>query len=136
MATTVPGNLPPVNYPTNLKGINTNSLSPANTVNYFNNFFNAPIEVSSNINAAIISYFEQIADSKEGAAALASAVIYTSIKRGTDPMSTLDEFKKLPKGDLDTYTALFLNFERKGTSYLGISNQPVLNKYVQRTILP
>jgi hypothetical protein len=120
--------------PTNLGQINLNAIETQNTSKYFNNFFNTPVEISSNVDAAIIAYFEQIADSKESARALASAVIYTSVKQGIDPMETLKEFQRLPKGELDAYTAMFLNFERKGTSYLGISNQPQVNKYIQRTI--
>lgn len=120
--------------PTNLTQINLNSLSPRDTNKYFNNFFEIPVEVSSNVDAAIIAYFEQIADNKESARALASAVIYTSVKQGLNPMETLKEFQRLPKGELDAYTAMFLNFERKGTSYLGVSNQPQINKYVQRSI--
>ena len=127
-------NVSRVQYPTNLQSVNTNAIFPTEATNYFNNFFDVPIEVSTNVNAAVVAYFEEITDSKEGAQALASAVIYTSIKQGLDPMSTLDEFKKMPKSELDTYTVLFLNFERKGTSYLGVTNSPTINKYVSRTI--
>jgi len=127
-------NLSRVQYPTNLTGVNTNALFPTEAVNYFNNFFDVPVEVSTNINSAVVAYFEQITENKLGAQALASAVIYTSVKQGLDPMATLDEFKKLPKNELDAYTVLFLNFERKGTSYLGITNVPTINKYIQRTI--
>lgn len=127
---------PKTPYPTNLQRINTNSVSPADPDVYFNNFFNFPIEVSTNVDTAIIAHFEQIADNKESAKALASAVIYTAIKQGIDPMSALDEFKKIPLGELTTYTALFLNFERVGTSFLGLKNRPVQNKYVTRSILP
>lgn len=121
-------------HPTNLAQINLNALDPRDADKYFNNFFEIPVEVSSNVDAAIVAYFEQIADNKEAARALASAVIYTSVKQGLNPMETLKEFQKLPDGELDAYTAMFLNFERKGTSYLGISNQPQINKYVQRSI--
>lgn len=122
--------------PTNLGQINLNAIETKNTLKYFNNFFETPVEISSNVDAAIIAYFEQIADSKESARALASAVIYTSVKQGLDPMETLKDFQRLPKGELDAYTAMFLNFERKGTSYLGITNQPQVNKYIQRAIRP
>jgi hypothetical protein len=125
---------PEVPYPTNLQGVNTNAIDPFDTDKFFNNFFDFPIEVSSNIDAAIIAQFELITDNKESAIALASAVIYTAVKQGINPMNALDEFKRLPPGDLDTYTALFLNFERKGTSYLGLKNKPTQNKYVARTI--
>lgn len=123
-------------YPTNLSRINTNAINPPNAEAFFNNFFDFPVEVSSNIDAAILGYFEQVADNKEGARALASAVIYTSIKQGVNPMTTLDEFKKIPQGELNSYIAAFLNFERVGTSFLGLINQPVQNKYVARAILP
>lgn len=122
-------------YPTNLTGVNTNAVSPPNTNQFFNNFFNFPVEVTSNMDAAIVAFFETITDNKESARALASAVIYTAIKQGLNPMSVLDEFKKLPQGDLNTYTALFLNSERVGTSFLGLKNRPVQNKYVTRAIL-
>ena len=120
--------------PTNLAQVNLNAFNPRDANRYFNNFFEIPVEVSSNVDAAIIAYFEQISDNKESARALASAVIYTSVKQGLNPMETLKEFQQLPQGELDAYTAMFLNFERKGTSYLGISNQPEINKYVQRSI--
>ena len=123
-------------YPTNLSGINSNAIDPIDPNKYFNNFFNIPANVSSNVDSAIISYFEQITTNSQSARALASAVIYTSSKQGIDPMQTLKEFQKLPAGQLDAYTAMFLNFERVGTSYLGISNRPSLNKYIQRAILP
>jgi len=127
---------PQTPYPTNLQRVDTNNVNPPRTDNFFNNFFNFPIEVSSNIDAAILAHFEQIADNKESARALASAVIYTAIKQGINPMVALDDFKKLPPGELNTYTALFLNFDRIGTSFLGLKNRPVQSKYVTRTILP
>lgn len=123
-------------YPTNLSRVNTNAIDPPNADKFFNNFFNFPIEVSSNVDAAVVAYFEQITENKESARSLASAVIYTAIKQGISPMSALDEFRKIPLGELSAYTALFLNFERVGTSFLGLKNQPVQNKYVTRAILP
>ena len=125
-----------ISYPTNLNRINTNAIDPPNTEKFFNNFFDFPIEVSSNIDAAVVAFFEQITDNKESARALASAVIYTAIKQGIDPISALDEFRKIPPGELDAYTALFLNFERTGTSFLGLKNRPTQNQYIIRTILP
>lgn len=129
-------NYPQTPYPTNLKGINTNAINPPNADSYFNNFFNFPIEVGTNVDAAITALFEQVTDNKESARALASAVIYTALKQGMNPMSVADEFRKLPPGDLNTYTALFLNSERVGTSFLGLKNRPVQNKYVTRAIMP
>jgi hypothetical protein len=125
-----------ISYPTNLEKVDVNAINTRDSDKYFNNFFNIPPVVSSNIDSAIVAYFEQITTNSISARALASAVIYTSAKQGIDPMETLREFQRMPKGELAAYTALFLNLERVGTSYLGISNQPKLNKYIARAILP
>jgi len=125
-----------ISYPTNLDPINQNSLVPTRDVDkYFNNWFDIPVEVSSNVDSTIIAYFEEISNNKETARALASAVLYTSVKQGINPMDTLKEFQKLPPGELDAYTTLFLNFERVGTSYLGITKSTQINPYIERTIL-
>jgi hypothetical protein len=124
-----------VKHPTNLQAVNLNSLVERDVQKYFNNFFDVPVEVSSNIDTAVIAYFETITDNKESARALASAVIYTSVKEGKNPMEILKEFQKLPPGELDAYTTLYLNLSRVGTSFLGITNQPVSNNYITRTIL-
>jgi len=127
---------PQTPYPTNLKKITINAIDPPDADKFFNNYFDIPIEVSSNIDSAVIAHFETIAEDKEAAKALASAVIYTAKKQGIDPMVVLDEFKKVLPGNLNNYTALFLNYERKGSSLLGVRTQPVQNKYITRAILP
>jgi hypothetical protein len=102
----------------------------------FNNFFTKNYNISPNANDAIVSFFESFAENKESAQALAASVIYTSLSQETDPMLTLDEFKKIPAGELSIFVAMYLNLNRAGSSALGVRNQPVTNKYVSRTILP
>lgn len=119
---------------TNIKSANISNES--SSTKYFNNFNLPVINVSNNINDAIIAYFEQIADSKEAARLVASAVILTAVSQGVDPMQTLEEFSKLPPGQLTSYTAMFLNLSRKGTSYLGINNSPEVSKYITHMIRP
>ena len=121
---------------TNLDPVNLTVNDNTNPSKYFNNYFDITVNVSPNIDAAILTYFEDVAFNKDAAKALASAVIYTSKSQGVDPMQTLTEFTKLPKGQLNAYLTMFLNMQRKGTSYLGITNQPITNKYVNRAILP
>lgn len=103
---------------------------------YFNNYFASTLDVAGNVNDSLIAFFERIADNRESAIALASAVVYTSQAQGTDPMEMLNEFANMEKNKLNAYLCMFLNLNRVGTSYLGINNQPMRNKYVQRTILP
>jgi hypothetical protein len=126
--------LNPIKHATNLDRVNLDYITLRDYKNYFNNFFEVPVDVSSNIDAAIVSYFETVTDNKESAKALASAVIYTSIKQGSNPMDILREFQKFSAGQLDEYLVAFLNLERVGSSYLGIRVNPTLNKYIARTI--
>ena len=121
---------------TNLGAVDQSVNDNTDPNRYFNNYFDPTFTVSPNVDAAILSYFEEVAFNTEAAKALASAVIYTSKSQGVDPMQTLTEFTKLPKGQLNAYLTMFLNMQRKGTSYLGITNQPITNKYVNRAILP
>ncbi len=118
---------------TNLNQISLNKSDPKN---YWNNYFKPDITISSNVDAAILSYFERVAENRTAAKALASAVIYTAKAQNVDPMVALDEFTKVPRGELNAYLTMFLNMQRVGTSYLGITNEPTLTKYVQRAILP
>jgi hypothetical protein len=121
---------------TNLGAVDQSVNDNVDPNRYFNNYFDPTFLVSSNVDAAILSYFEEVSFNTEAAKALASAVIYTSKSQGVNPMQTLQEFTKLPKGELNAYLVMFLNMQRKGTSYLGITNQPITNKYVNRSILP
>jgi hypothetical protein len=120
----------------NLAPVDLTSNASTDANKYFNNFFALSFTVSPNVDAAVISYFESVADNKEAAKVLASAVMYTARTRGANPMAVLQEFMALPKGEINSYLTMFLNLQRKGTSLLGITTQPVTSKYVARAILP
>lgn len=103
---------------------------------YFNNLSFPPIEVATNVSHAVQSFFENFTDNKRSAEILASAVIFTSSAQGINPMETLDEFINLPPGELNEYLTTFLNFNRVGTSLLGLINtQRASNQFIKRTIL-
>ncbi len=119
----------------NLSGPSYAVNSGTTTTEFFNNFFTKNYNISPNANDAIVSFFESFTETKEAAQALAAAVIYTSLSQEVDPMATLDEFKKIPAGELNVFVAMYLNLNRVGSSLLGVRNQPVTNKYVSRTIL-
>lgn len=112
------------------------SVGTANAKNYFNNFFQDLGTISSGQSDAIQAFFEEVTSGdSQAASVLSSAVIYTSVAQGQNPMEVLTEFSKLPRGQLNDYLAMFLNLNRVGTSFLGINNQPMISKYVQRSIL-
>ena len=125
-----------MSQPSNISTVDlsTNRTTPAGK--YFNNYFTSPGNVSSSQNAAVTAFFETITNgNKESAAVLASTVTYTAMAQGIDPMSIVQQFQNLPKGEISLYLAMFLNLNRVGTSLVGLNNQPVQNKYVTRTIL-
>jgi hypothetical protein len=121
--------------PSNLTAPSYESNDTVSTQQFFNNFYNKSYTISPNANDAIVSYFEGVADNKEAAQALAAAVIYTSLSQEVDPMSTLDQFTQLEPGEINVYLAMYLNLNRIPSSLLGITNKPITNKYVGRTIL-
>jgi hypothetical protein len=115
---------------------NLNNIQRDTTTAFFNNFFTPQFVVSQDVDGAIIAYFEKIAANKEAAKALAGSVVYTAKMQNLDPMELLTKFSQLPPGQLNSYLTMFLNLNRVTTSMLGISNAPMTNKYVARTILP
>ena len=76
----------------NLPGQTT--ASP-NTTNYFNNFFNQPVNTSPMINDAVVAFFQKITGNKDTGTNLAGAVIYTCLQQNMDPMSVVDQLKAL-----------------------------------------
>jgi len=81
----VNGNLPP----------NTNINS---TTEYFNNYFENLLTTSPNINDAVIGYFQSVTGDTESGRTLAATIINTALSQGLDPMSLVDEFRKLKAG--------------------------------------
>lgn len=102
---------------------------------YFNNFFSRDFSSGPDVDDAITAYFEQYTGNKASGKILASTVMYTAQSQGMDPMVVLAEFKKLNKGQLDSYLAAFLNFNRVGTSFIGIKTTKAASPYITRAIL-
>lgn len=68
------------------------------TTEYFNNFFNERFTTSPAINDAVVGYFQRVTGDADTGKMLASTVINTALSQGIDPMSLVDEFKKLKTG--------------------------------------
>ena len=115
---------------------NLNTTGTNQTTRYFNNFFTLTFTVSSNVNDAIVSYFQEQTGNLESAQLLAQAVIDTAQAQREDPMSVLTQFQQLQNNELSPFLALYLNTSRVPTSFLGIQNTPKTSPYVSRTILP
>jgi hypothetical protein len=114
---------------------NLGSSGSNKTTNYFNNYYTPKIEISENINDAILSFFEQQTGNKESAKLLVQAVVDTAQAQREDPMVVLTTFQKMPPGELNAFLVLYLNLSRVNTSYLGVRNQGTSNPYVTRLIV-
>lgn len=107
-----------------------------NTTNYFETMFDPTMGTSPNVNDAFVGYFQTVTGNAEAGATLAGSVLYSALSQGIEPMSLLDEFRKLQPQQLNNYLTMLLNLNRVGTSLLGLSNSPQTNLYIARAILP
>lgn len=120
---------------TNLTGPNTGTADNLNNAQkYFSNFPPKDSGIGP-ANDVIVAFFEQYTNSQITAKNLAGAVLYTAQMQNLNPLTVLDDFKRLPKGQLDSYLVAFLNSTRAPTSSLGIKTSTQTNDYVQRSII-
>ena len=119
--------------PTKPSNLATQALDQTNK--FFSNYFIPDYTVSTGTNDAILSWFEQVTGDRESAELLAQTVINTAQLNNEDPMLVLDQFMKMPMGDLNNILALYLNSSRVTTSLLGTVNAPAANQRISRTVL-
>jgi len=86
------------------------------TTSYFNNYFKPDLSVSQNLDNAVLGFFESITGNKESAKVLASAVLYTAITQGVDPMSVVEEMRSLGRHNQRLTTAASSHVENQQKS--------------------
>lgn len=111
------------------------SATKNKTVDFFTNLADPILNISQNVDDAVLGYFENITKDKEAGRTLAATVISTALNQGIDPMTVIDEFRRLRPEELNAYITVFLNLSRANTSLLAVGLQPQTNKYIQRAIL-
>ena len=120
--------------PSNLSKVSTRTSLESDASKFFNNYLQPNFSISSNLDEATIAFFQRIAQNREAAMILASAVIYTCLAQRLDLASVLDNFRRMNNDDVMKNLAVFLNLNRVGTSLLGLANSPKAGKYVERMI--
>ena len=65
------------------------------TTEYFNNFFEKEYFTTQNIDDAVLGYFESVTGDRTSAKVLASTVLLTALSQGIEPMSIVDELRRL-----------------------------------------
>ena len=81
--TAIPGNLP------------VNPDQTQSTTDFFNNYYTQNPGVSSATNDTVIAYFQSITGDVDAGKTLAGAVLYTATQQNIDPVSIVEELKKL-----------------------------------------
>ena len=103
---------------------------------YLNNFYKPTFTVSGNQDDAVIAFFEKITGEKESARILASSVVYTAMAQQVDPLVIIDQMRNMNQDERNQFTSTFLNFNRVGTSQLGVHLPNRYNRFIQRMIMP
>jgi hypothetical protein len=85
------------------------------TTEYFNNFFEQEFTTTQNVDDAVLGYFQSITGDTASAKVLASTVLMTSLSQGLDPMSVIDELRRLSQANKQKLPA--------STSYTSRVNQ-------------
>ena len=109
--------------------------SKDNPNKFFNNYFSVKFEIGP-ANDALIAYLEKFTGNESAGKTLAAAVLYTAQAQNINPMTVLNQFQKLKPGELNSYLAAMLNFNRVPTSMLGIKTKNNVNQYIERSIIP
>lgn len=109
--------------------------SKNSTVESFDNYFLKPIEVDSNVLAAMQGYFESKGFGQVSAESIATTIIYQAKQDGYNPMQILDTLKGLTDVDLSGLVAEILNYNRLATSSLGYAQPFRPNPEISRNII-
>ena len=81
--TAIPGNLP------------VNPDQTQSTTDFFNNYYTQNPSVSSGTNDTVVAYFQYLTGDVDAGKTLAGAVLYTATQQNIDPVSIVEELKKL-----------------------------------------
>jgi hypothetical protein len=107
-----------MNYYTNLPPKPATG-SDATTLQAFESYYTAPLEVPVSTFDSIKGYFELRGFDKLSADSTAIAIIRQAKADGVNPMSIIDTLKGLDSVQLSNVVSEILNYSRFRTSYLG-----------------
>ena len=120
----------------NLPLAGRNTSNDASVGSFYQGYYKTDIPVSGAVYDAVLTFFLRRTNGDRTAAeALTSSVMVIALNRGIEPMSIIDDFKKL-QDDAAFKAAIvsFLNSDRRPTSKLGYAATPLVNEYVVRNI--
>jgi hypothetical protein len=105
------------------------------TVQAFDNYNSAPIELNATVLAAMKGYFTNRGFGEVAAESIAVVIISQSKQDGYNPMQILDTLKGLSDVELSGLVSEILNYNRLKTSSLGYAQSFQTNAEVARNII-
>jgi hypothetical protein len=106
-----------------------------NTVEAFENYFSAPVEINTSVLAAMTAYFTSRGFGQVAAESIAVTIITQARQDDYNPMQILDTLRGLDTVELSAIVSEILNYNRFKTSSLGYAQTIVPNEEVYRNII-
>ena len=113
----------------------TSKISPDATVQAFDNYYTAPLELSASTLAAMVGFFTQRGFDSTSAETVAVIIMKQAKKDGYNPMQILDTLTGIDTVEISALVAEILNYNRVKTSFLGYSKEFTPHDEVQRNVL-
>lgn len=120
---------------TNIPSDKTASSSDK-TIQVFDKYFSAPIELNATALTAMTGYLEKKGFGSEAAELIAIAILKQAKADGYSPFAVFDTIKGLNNAQLTDVIGQILNWNRLNTSTLGTIQQIAPVDDVHRNILP
>lgn len=105
------------------------------TLQAFNNYYSAPVELNATVLAAMTGYFTSRGFGEVSAESIAVTIMTQAKQDGYDAMQILDTLKGLNSVELSGLVSEILNYNRFKTSSLGYAQPFAPNAEVQRNII-
>ena len=111
------------------------STSQNQTVQAFDSYMEAPVEINSSVLAAMKGYFTNRDFGEVAAESIAVTIIRQAKQDGYNPMQILDTLKGLDNVQLSGLVSEILNYNRFKSSSLGYAQDSQPNPEILRNII-
>ena len=105
------------------------------TVQAFDNYYSAPLELSASTLAAMTGFFTQRGFDNVSAESVSVIIMKQAKIDGYNPMQILDTLKGIDTAEISALVAEILNYNRFKTSFLGYAREFTPHAEVQRNII-
>ena len=105
-------------------------------VQAFDLYYNQPLEINSNVLAAMVGFFQAKGFEQIASEQISSILIKQSKIDSINPMAILDTLRGFSPVQISALVSEILNYNRIKTSFLGYANRYTPSIHLQRNIRP